>query len=185
MANFITAQELKAYPLPVSSKQWENIGDDKIDTVIGYASDHLEDYLDREIGIATYSQRTRAGSGTSKQLLGLYPFVTLNTVTSYDNKGTATVWDNALFYVNPDSAIIEWLDRSRYAFTKSSIWVFNYDAGYATVPGPIKHATALQTIKQLQPIFRGGSNFAEVELIDELDEQIVEQLETYKRRRIG
>ena len=185
MANLITTDELKAYPLPVTTKQWQLVGDDQVETVIGYASDHIEDYLDRKIAVTAITDRIKAGTGTNRMLLSTYPVTTLTSVTSYDTIGNATVHDLGLFYINNDSAILEFINRSRYTFGKTSIWEVEYSAGYAATPGPVKHAVALQTVKMLQPLFRGGSQFTETELIIELDEQIVELLDYYKRRRIG
>jgi hypothetical protein len=184
MANFITASEIKAYPLPVTTNQWGKVGDDQLDVVIGYASEHLEDYLDREILEATYDERHRKGTGTNTRMLGLFPATTLNSVKSYTGKTVETIWDVDLFLL-PSNGILEFLDRDTYAFTALNTWVINYDAGYAAVPGPLKHAVMLQTVKFLQPLFRGGTAFSETDLIDELDEEVVELLEPYKRRRLS
>lgn len=185
MANLITNDALKSYPLPVTAKQWQLVGDDQLTTVIGFASDHIEDYLDRKVEITSVSDRIKAGSGTNRQLLSTYPVTELTSVKSYDGLNNETVHDLSAFYMNAESGILEFLERDKKAFTKSKIWVVAYDAGFATVPGPIQHAVALQTVKMLQPVFRGGSQFTETEFIMELDEQIVELLEYYKRRRIG
>lgn len=185
MPNLITTDELKAYPLPVTTKQWDMVGEDQLEVVIGYASDHIEDYLDRKIAVTAVTDRLRKGSGSSRQMLSTYPVTSLTSVTSYDTAGNATVHDLADFYINNDSAILEFLNRDKNSFTKTKIWQIAYNAGYAATPGPVKHAVALQTVKMLQPLFRGGSQFAETELIMELDEQIVELLDYYKRRRIG
>lgn len=185
MANFITINELKAYPLPVTSAQWSKVGDDQIETVIGYASEHLEDYMDRAVDITEYTDRIHKGSGTELQLLSVFPVTTLTSVYSVDGSNNRTLVDNDQFLVDNEAGILEFLNRNRFAFSKYVKWEVTYSAGYSTIPGPLKHACALQTVKMLQPLFRGGSNFTEVELIDELDEQIVELLEYYKRRRIG
>ena len=184
MAQFITTQELKEYPLPVSAKQWQLVGDDQLATTIEAASDHLEDYLDREILTANYTDRRR-GTGTEKILLPVYPITALSSAYMYDGLGNQTEWDTSEFYINSDAGILEFIKRDRYSFTKHYTWEFSYTAGYATVPTPVKHAAAFQTVKMLQPIFRGGSQFTETELITDLDDQIIELLEVYKRRRIA
>lgn len=185
MANLITVDQLKAYPLPVTAKQWQLVGDDQLETVIGYASTHIEDYLDRKIEVTAVTDRIYRGSGTERQLLSTYPVTALTTVKSYDGLNNETVHDNADFYLNAEAGILEFLLRDKYNFTKSKTWMIAYSAGFATTPGPVMHAVALQTVKMLQPLFRGGSTFTETELVMELDEQIVELLDTYKRRRIG
>ena len=185
MAGFITAEQLKAYPLPVTDKQWSLIGDDQINLVAGYASQHLEDYMDRKIAVTQYTERHRRGTGTHRMLLGLFPVKSILAVTSTNAMNVSYIHNIADFYVEAEAGILEYLERYRYAFGKEASWTVVYTAGYDDIPGPILHATALQTVKMLQPLFRGGSQFTESELISELDEQIVELLEYYKRRRIG
>lgn len=181
---FITVAELKAYPLPVTSAQWAKIGDDQLEIMIGYASDRIEDWLDRRLINGNYVER-RKGSDLPRILLKNYPVTALNAVSSYTPSNAHTDWDVSLFYVNEDSGIIEFLEPSKWSFGKALTWEFDYEAGYAEVPGVVKHATALQTVEMLQPVFRGGRDFQEVELITELDEQIVDMLDKYKRRRMG
>lgn len=185
MANkFITADELKAYPLPVTTAQWGKIGDDQLEIIIGYASERIEDWLDRRLINGNYVER-RYGSDLPSIILNNYPITALNGVSSYTSSGAYTSWDTSLFRVNATAGIVEFNDAARNAFSKGLSWVFDYDAGYDEVPGVVKHATALQTVEMLQPIFRGGREFQEVELITELDEQIVDLLDKYKRRRMG
>jgi len=184
MAQFITPEELKAYTLPVTAKQWSMVGDDQLAVVIGYASDHLEDYMDRKVLTANYTDR-RGGTGSHKILLSVYPVTAISSAYQTDSLGNETSWDTSEFYINENAGILEFIKRGRYAFYKYYTWTFNYTAGYAAVPGPIKHATALQTVKMLQPLFRGGTNFTETELVTDLDEQVMEMLEVYKRRRIA
>jgi hypothetical protein len=184
MAAFITPTELKSYPLPVTAAQWSKVGDDQLAIVIGFASDHLEDYMDRRIATGNYVTKLW-GSGGWLQLLPVYPVVAVNYVTSYDAYHNPTSYSIDDFWVDNEAGILEWYNKNRYKFTRSSRWLFDYEAGFATTPGPVKHAAALQTVKMLQPLFRGGTNFTEIELITELDEQIVELLDPYKRRRIG
>lgn len=184
MAGFITPTELKAYPLPVTDKQWEKITDEQIQTVIDYATQNIKDYLDRDIVITSYTERI-VGSGRSTLILDAYPIVSLSSVSSRDYTETIANYSTSDFLIRANSGIIEWIDKLRNAFWSTRIWVVQYTAGYATIPGPVKHATALQTVQMLQPLFRGGSNFAQVELVEETNEQIVDMLEKYKRKRIG
>lgn len=180
----ITIDELKAYSLPVKANQWDNIGDDQIETIIDYASTNIEDYLDIAVASAYYTERI-AGSGSGKLILNNYPVTQVVAVTQYDNTETSTVYDPAGFVIMSNAGIIMFSNRAYYSFWKEYDWVVTYRAGYDTIPGPIKHAVALQTIQMLQPMFRGGANFNEIKLIDGVNEQIVDLLETYKRKRIG
>lgn len=185
MSNFITPSELKAYPLPVSVAQWAKVGDDQLVTVIGHASDHLEDYMDRKILPANYTDRRR-GTGLYFMNLQNYPVTALSSAYAYNGLGgDPTPWDTSEFYIYGDAGSIEFLNRGRHKFYTDVTWIFNYTAGFTEVPGPIKHATALQVVKMLQPLFRGGAQFVETELIADIDEQVMEMLDYYKRRRAG
>lgn len=183
MSSFITVDEFKAYPLPITAAQWQKVGDDQLALVIENASEHLEDYMDRKINIARYVERKR-GSNQFKQLLENWPVTEVHAVTSYAVNGTPTGHNVGLF-TTAESGIVEWLDRTRYKFGRDLTWIFDYSAGYSEVPKPIKHATYLQTLKMLQPIFRGGAQFTEVELVSELDEQVAELCERYRRARFS
>jgi|WetSurSiteA1Bulk_404760.scaffolds.fasta_scaffold183334_1 hypothetical protein len=182
MAGYITPSELKAYPLPVTAAQWGKVGDDQLAIVIGYASEHLNDWMDRRLAVGNYVDRLD-GKYKYRMILNNYPVIAVNYVTAYD-ANNSTPYDMEDFWIEHEAGIIEWIDRNRYTFD-SRKWMVDYTAGYAQIPGPVKHAAALQTVKMLQPLFRGGTNFTETELIADLDDQIVELLDAYKRRRIG
>lgn len=184
MTAFLTATELKAYPLPVTDKQWEKVTDTQIDIVIGYATQNIEDYLDRHVLSAYYTERL-PGLGRSSLMVEETPVTALSSVSErdvYENATSLTVSD---MLIDSGAGIISWKDRANKQFYRGYYYVVTYQAGYATVPGPVKHATALQTIEMLQPLFRGGTNFVQVDLIEGLDTQIVDQLERYRRKRIG
>lgn len=183
MANLITTDELKAYPLPVTAQQWAKIGDDQLEIVIGYASDAIERWLDRRLINGNYVE-SYVGSGSHKMLLKQYPVTYLYSVSSYNDSWSPTPWDTTSFIVHEGPGILEFMNKGRYEFSTGTRWLVDYDAGYTTLPGVVKHAVALQTVEMLQPLFRGGSSFVEVELISDLDEQIVDMLDTLKRRRL-
>lgn len=180
--SYITVDEFKAYPLPITATQWQKMGDDQLELIIGYATEHLDDYMDRHLDIRNYVDRRR-GSDLPTLLLENYPVVTINAVSSYLPNDVATTQNVNLF--THGVGVIEWLDRTRYKFYRNQTYIIDYDAGYAVIPGPVKHATALQTLKMLQPLFRGGAQFAEVELITDIDENVVEMLEKYRRKRLS
>ena len=180
----MTVQEIKDYPLPVKSDQWAKATDAQILTVIEYASEHIEDYLDRKVASAYYLERIPGGNSNSL-ILSQYPIISLFDVTSTDYIESATIYDLSYFLIHREAGILEWVDKSRYYFYKSMNYTVDYQAGYETIPGPIKHATALQTVQMLQPIFRGSTNFAPAELIEGMNDTIVDLLEKYKRKRIG
>jgi hypothetical protein len=184
MPSFITPEELKRYPLPVTDKQWVRVDPAQLEAVTAYATQYIEDYLDRSILSQNYIQRIR-GTNRGSLVLDQYPVTAISAITSSDSTGYVETHSTTDFLINSGSGIIEWVDRSRNAFYKSRIYTVSYTAGYTSVPGPIKHATALQAVEMLQPLFRGGTDFTEVELIESIDEAIVDMLEKYKRKRIG
>jgi hypothetical protein len=181
---FITPEELKRYPLPVTDKQWAKITPEHLESVTAYATQYIEDYLDRNIFTQQYTQRIR-GNNRGRLVLEQYPVTSIVSLTSTDLSGYVASKSTSDILINAGAGIIEWIDQTQNSFYKNLIWTVTYVAGYTTVPGPIKHATALQAVEMLQPLFRGGIDFQEVELITELDEAIVDMLERYKRKRIG
>lgn len=183
---FITAEELKHYPLPVTNKQWELIDSagPYVQKVIDYASQRIKDYLEKDIEPATYIERIRTRNRDSL-MLNHYPIISLDDVSATDAYGYTRTYSSGDFIIDSGAGIIEWLDKYRNTFLETYLWTVEYTAGYSEIPGPIKHATALQAVQMLQPLFRSGTNFAQVELITEMDEQIVDLLERYRRQRIA
>jgi hypothetical protein len=184
MTQFITVEELKAYPLPVKESMWEKITDDQIDMVIDYASQNIEDFCDRRFASAYYSEDL-PGNNRSFLILDNRPIQLLQAVTSVDAHGNEVEYASSYFSVDSAAGMIRWVKEGYYAFSKGYRWVVEYRAGYDTIPGPVKHATALQAVSMLQPMFRGGTNFIEVDLIEGVNETIVDLLEKYKNKRIG
>jgi hypothetical protein len=180
----ITATELKNYSLPISDKQWDLVGEDQIDTIIEYASQNIMDYVDLGIASAYYTERI-PGNNRSRLMLDQYPLLDVQSITAIDHNAVSTSWSNTYFLFDSGAALISWKNPYLYKFDSYYDWQIQYRAGWETIPGPIKHATALQCVQMLQPVFRGGANFSEVKLIDGLNESIVDMLEKYKRKRIG
>src|SRR3990167_2279976 len=177
---FITVEELRVYPLPVKEAQWDKITDDQIEVVIGYATENVQDYLDRSIFSGTYTERI-PGSGKNLLILSEYPVNTIYSIESHDSTDTVLEYDPDDLILNEGAGLIKWANAALTSFWRGFDWVISYTAGYSTIPGPIKHATALQTIAMLQPLFRGGTNFVQVDLVNDSNEMIVDLLERYKR----
>jgi hypothetical protein len=180
----ITYNDLRRFPLPVKESQWDAIGQSSVETTIEYASQAIIDYLDIGVSSAYYTDRLN-GSNRPTLMLEQYPVQSLHSVTSYDPSGVGTSLTITDFGVDTGPGIIYFLDRTKNNFYGSNNYSVYYRAGWDVVPGPIKHSVALQTIQMLQPMFRGGQNFGEVKLIEGLNEEIVDLLERYKRKRIG
>lgn len=181
----INKEYLKATPLPIKDAQWNLIGDTQLDTVLQEASEFVEDYLDRHIASAYYEERV-VGSDRPMLILEEYPITYLVSVEARDLTEQVTSYDTESFIIHADAGMIEWVDKARNLFSSQRVYVVNYMAGYYPIPGPIKKATALQTVEMLQPIFRRtNTNMTQADVIPETSEQIVELLEKYRRKRIG
>jgi uncharacterized phiE125 gp8 family phage protein len=180
----ITYAELRRYPLPVKENQWDAMGQSHVETIIEYASQAIMDYVDLGIASAYYTD-TVSGMGRSSVVLDQYPVQSLHSVTSYNQAGTSLSLMLGDFAVDSSAGIIYFRDRSRNAFYHNYGYEIHYRAGWDIIPGPIKHAVALQAVQMLQPMFRGGQNFTETKLIDGINEEIVDLVEKYKRKRIG
>ncbi len=181
---YITIQELKDYPLPVTTAQWAKVTDPQLQIVIDQATTSVDDWLDRSLTIQSYTDRVRGNDRTS-MLLECYPIVSLTGVNSYDYASSVKAYDGSFFRYDTKAAIVYWLSTHIYNWDRAHDWEITYTSGLSTIPGPVKYATTLQAVKMLQPIFRGGTNFTEVKLIEGLDSEIVDALYKYKRKRIG
>jgi hypothetical protein len=181
---FITPDEIKTYPLPVNASQWAKIGDDQLQRAIDTASERISNWLDRKMAVGNYVERYN-GSGTGALLLRQYPVITVNSVSSVNLAGTVRLWNINDFRVDADAGILYFANTGRWAFFRDLDWTVDYNAGFVQLPEVVKHATALQTIIILQPMFRGGREFTETKLIEGIDEQIVDMLDELKRRRMS
>jgi hypothetical protein len=180
----ITYGELRKYPLPVKESQWDAIGQSSVENIIEYASQAIMDYLDIGVSSAYYTERVRGGDRPTL-LVNEYPIKSLHSVTSYDRRGVSNSFTLSDFGFESGPGIIYFTDKTKNNFYSNYEYEVYYRAGWDTVPGPIKHAVALQAVQMLQPMFRGGQNFTETKLIDGINEEIVDLLERYKRKRIG
>jgi hypothetical protein len=183
MTSFITISELKTYPLPVTAAQWAKVTDAKVEEILEKATDHIIDWLERDI-VSAYYTETIPGNNRYTLMLDAYPLTSVSLVTAIDIIGNETEYDGTMFNIDR-AGIIQWKDRLNHWFSRDKAWRVEYRAGYDVVPGPLKHAVALQAVQMLQPLFRGGADFVQVELIDGLQESIVDMCESYKRKRMG
>jgi hypothetical protein len=185
--SFITVDELKDYPLPVKNSMWDKINGVspyQIQKVLDYATQNIKDYLDRDIELTEYVERIFVSKPEPKLILNQYPVTELTSISSTDLYGNIITYSLPSFF-SGENGIIEWIDKTRNGFYPTYVYTVSYTAGYATIPGPIKHATALQAISMLEPMFRGGTNFAQIDLVEGTEEIIVDMLEKYRRKRIG
>jgi len=182
--SFVSVEEFLAYPLPVTDKQWEKIQRDQIEEVLEAATDNIKDYLDRDLVLQQYIERIR-GTGRFTMMLDSYPIVSLDAVSGYDVTETQHDYGTGDFLIHSGAGIIEWADKLRNKFWVDQIWQITYTAGMDTIPKPVKHATMLEAIQLLSPLFRGGTNFGSISLVENADETIVDLLEKYKRKRMG
>lgn len=149
---------------------------------INEASEFVKDYLDRQIELQTYTERI-VGTGRYTLLLDETPVTDLIDVsyTGYESDmGTHATSD---FLLHSGAGILEWVNK-RYNFRTDRIYIIQYEAGYETIPGPIKRATALQTVQLLRPMY-GGPQQETPEIIPFAEEMIVNLLEKYRRKRLS
>lgn len=166
---------------PYGLKSFSSLSSEILEETIQEASEYVEDYLDRKILSSSWTERI-VGSGRFTLILDQYPILSLTDVSyqGYESdNGTHATGD---FLIHSESGIIEWVNK-RYNFRTDRVYVVQYTAGYTEVPGPIKRATALQTIQLLRPMYGGAA--PEVEVVPFADELIVSLLEKYRRKRIS
>ena len=158
----------------------DNLSAEVLEEFIDEASEYVEDYLDRSIIIRPWTERI-IGKRDWTIILNQYPVVSLTGVSFERANGEVGTLPTNAFLVHAEAGIIEMIDKSDY-FRGDTMYVISYTAGYATVPGPIKRATALQTLQLLRPMY-GDATVLQPELVSE--ELIVNLLEKYRRKRIN
>lgn len=161
-------------------KALDNLSSEILEESIQEASDYVEDYLDRSIVVRPYTERI-IGRRDRTIILDQYPITSLVGVDFQRASGEVGTFDLSEFLIHAESGMIEMINPLDY-FRGDTLYIVSYTAGYATVPGPIKRATALQTIQLLRPMY--GDAMTELpELVSE--DLIVNLLEKYRRKRIA
>ena len=159
-----------------------SIPQETVQDFINEASDYVEDYLDRKIEVANYSERL-VGNDRYTLILENMPIISLASVT-YDgypgDMGTHSVGE---FLIHGGAGIIEWINKM-YNFRGDRIYTVGYTAGYTTVPNPVKRAVALQTAQLMRPMYAGVTQ-SQGEIVPFADDMIVNLLERYRRKRIS
>jgi hypothetical protein len=172
-------------PIPIKDNQWDAIGEEQIQLAIDEAEEYIMDYLDRRIASNYYTERV-PGRDRPFLILEEYPITYLSSVYSHDMYGSTEYYDTGDIFVDADTGMLEWIDKSQNMFEKGKTYIVNYQAGYYPVPVTIKKALAYQSMEMLQPIFRKtNTTISMVDLIPNSTEMIVELLEKYRRKRIG
>lgn len=180
----ITIEYFKSLALPIKIPQYNQITDETLQTTIDEASEFVEDYTDRKFAQAQYTERI-VGSDRYTVMLEQFPIVSLDSISARDIYDNTETFSTSSFLIHADAGILEWLNKSVNFFLSNRVYVITYTAGYSTIPGPVKRATALQTLELLMPVFRQSSTMQPVDFVPETSEQIVELLEKYRRKRIG
>lgn len=182
------------HSLPLGVKGPKAIPDaDKLAVLIETASTAVEDFCERKFLLQEHVETLR-GKDSYRLILGEYPAASLTSVAWEDDTtgGTGTI-DTALLRLTEDGIVefkrrggintgayyanLDWFDRGR-------LYTVTYQAGYtaAEMPGPIKHAVALQVTELLQPNY-GGPQAEVPELVPLSSQLIVDLLDPkYKRR---
>lgn len=166
---------------PYGLKGADNLPAEIVEEFIQEASDYVRDYLDHDVTVGTYAER-KIGSGNFKLILDKMPIISLIDISyeGYESDvGTHPLSD---FLIHKEAGIVEWANK-RYYFRPDRIYVVQYTAGYVEVPGPIKRATALQTVQLMRPMYGGAG--PEVEVVPFAEDLIVSLLERYRRKRLS
>lgn len=161
-------------------KSLDTLPSEVIEETIGEASEYVEDYLDRSIASRAYTERI-IGRRDWTILLDNYPILSLGSVAFERANGEVGTFDNSAFLIHAEAGIIEMIDKSDW-FRGDTLYAVTYTAGYTTIPGPIKRATALQTIQLLRPMYAD----AMMDLPELVSEDLITNLlEKYRRKRIA
>jgi hypothetical protein len=156
----------------------------QLDILIVEASDWVENYCDRVIEkrTVTESQRGNARS-TGRLILNEYP---VSSVTSIDwqDETTDGVVDPANLRILP-GGVLEFRNVIQYGpWYLGRVYTFEYVAGFDPIPSNIQRATALKVAQLLQPQYQGPQE-REVFMVTNIEAQIVDLLEPYRRERIA
>lgn len=183
--SIIDSNYLKAMPIPIKDSQWDAIGEPQIQLAIDEAEEYIQDYLDREIPSAYYTEFVH-GRGRATLVLEQYPITYLYAISSIDELGVFEGYNVSSFSIDAEAGMVSWKNKVENIFESGKEYIVSYQAGYYPVPITIKKAISLQALEMLQPIFRKTNTaMSMVDLVPNSTEMIVELLEKYRRKRIG
>jgi hypothetical protein len=179
MPAFVTEAYLKNV-LPIGFNPGTFPAEPYLSELIQVASAYVQRYIDNVVTPTVIVERIK-GSNSRSLVLDNYPVISLNAITGtrYMTVYTYSVND---FILDTTGGVIEWIDDGRYQFSKDTVYTVNYTAGYATIPREIVHATALQVIEMMNPMFNYGQQ-GQPGIIPETTQQFVDLLEPYRRKR--
>lgn len=176
----ITLQEFKDLPLGLKDNIYQRIGDTGLQAFIDTASQQVDNFCNRQLASGSVAQEL-SGNAAQVLLLREYPVTALTSVTWEDDNGITGTEDVANLRVS-EAGVLRWKNPVNGPFLPGRLYTVTYTAGYVTIPGPIKHATALWVTELLQPTFNQGAAGKPTELVALSSEQIGELLEEYRRK---
>lgn len=179
--SLITLNYFKGLPLGINTATLNKLTDAALEELIETASAQVEGYCNRKFASTSYTD-TVYGTNNRRLILKESPATAITSVSWVDDTGQTGTHNANLFRILPGS-ILEWKDPVNGPFHSGRLYSVVYTAGYATIPGPVKHAVALWVTELLQPAFAGPSQEAP-ELVALSSQQIGELLEEYRRKRI-
>ncbi len=154
-----------------------------LEVLIGDASDWVQNYCARQLAAGSVTEVVRLRNPQRRLLLDEFPVNSLTSVTFESDSGTSEAVDISLIRLLP-GAILEWKNIVNGPFRSDGQYTVVYNAGYSTVPGAVKRATALKVADLLSPLYR-GANEREVNMVSDIEEKIIDLLEEYRRERLG
>lgn len=153
-SEFITSPYGQDY-VPAAGEFFETSG--QVEDFLTYISDLIDLYCQRSFNIESYEQIFQ-GQGDDVTFLDNIPATGISSITYLDMFGTAsgtlTTSDYRLFTT---TGKVKFTDALSYEY----LYTITYQAGYSTIPNPIKQATMMLANTYLQSIDNGAVAFAE------------------------
>ncbi len=156
---------------------------DALDILITDASDWVENYCDRQLDSASVVDVVR-GKDRNRIIVNQFPVTAVATISFEPDTGSAALTVDPANVRILSSGILEFKSPLNGPWRSDGTYTITYTAGYSTIPANVKRATALKVADLMRPQYQGPTD-REVNMVSNLEEQILDLLEYYRRERIG
>lgn len=181
---YLTAEEFrtrKFFSMP--NRQYDN---SVLDEYLQIATANVEAYTERIFLSQQYTEKFQ-GDGTLTYLAEQYPLTAISSLTqTVISDGSVTNGDPSKLVRTDRNDSISRIELtgtdSVTSFRGDAIFTLIYTAGFATVPGVVKHATGLWCAELLRGDY--GNTDRAPQVVPMTSQQIVELLNPIRRRRI-
>lgn len=182
MPNLIDVDYFNANMTTLGLKSTFTPDADALLVLIGDASEWVQNYCSRQLAAGPVTDVIRLRNEQRRMILDDFPVNSLTSVTFESDGGGSEAVDITLIRILP-GGILEF-KKSSNSFRSDGLYTVVYNAGYNTVPGDIKRATALKVADLMSPLYRGAQE-REVNMVSDIEEKIVDLLEEYRRERVS